>query len=72
MTLEMEDAFARLRNDIRAGRPVNVVTDDVSRLLTGLNEVERTLSLQGLAPAVVGGSRGRQEAKNGYEHDQAF
>lgn len=56
MTLEMEDAFARLRNDIRAGRPVNVVTDDVSRLLTGLNEVERTLSLQGLAPAVVAGS----------------
>jgi high-affinity iron transporter len=56
MTLEMEDAFARLRNDIRAGRPAGAVTDDVSRLLTGLNEVERTLSLQGLAPIVVAGS----------------
>jgi high-affinity iron transporter len=56
MTLEMEDAFARLRNDIRAGLPVAAVTDDVARLQAGLDEVERTLSLQGYAPAVVAGS----------------
>jgi high-affinity iron transporter len=56
MTLEMEDAFARLRNDIRAGLPVAVITDDVARLQTGLNEVERTLSLQGAAPAVAAGT----------------
>lgn len=56
MTLEMEDAFARLRADIRAGLPVSVVTDDVARLQAGLDEVERTLSLQGYAPAVVAGT----------------
>lgn len=56
MTLEMEDAFARLRADIRAGLPVSVVTDDVARLQAGLDEVERVLSLQGYAPAVVAGT----------------
>jgi high-affinity iron transporter len=56
MTLEMEDAFARLRADIRAGLPVGAVTDDVARLQVGLDEVERTLSLEGAAPAVVAGT----------------
>ena len=56
MTLEMEDAFARLRADIRAGLPLAVITDDVARLQAGLDDVERLLSLQGYAPAVVAGT----------------
>ena len=67
MTLEMEDAFARLRNDIRAGRPVSVITDDVSRLQTGLNEVERVLSLSDLAPVVVAGSAFVIVLRTGFE-----
>jgi high-affinity iron transporter len=56
MTLEMEDAFAVMRADIKAGQPVAVVTDDVARLQNGLDDVERTLSLQGYAPLVVAGT----------------
>jgi high-affinity iron transporter len=67
MTLEMEDAFARLRNDIRAARPLSVITDDVSRLLTGMNEVERVLSVQGFAPVVVAGSALVIVLRTGFE-----
>lgn len=67
MTLEMEDAFARLRNDIRAARPAAVITDDVSRLLTGMNEVERVLSVQGFAPLVVAGSALVIVLRTGFE-----
>jgi len=56
MTLEMENAFAVMRADIKAGQPVAVVTDDVARLQNGLDDVERTLSLQGYAPLVVAGT----------------
>ena len=53
MTLEMEDAFAILRADIRTRLPASTVTDDVARLQSGMNDVERTLSLEGSAPVVV-------------------
>ena len=56
MTLEMEDAFAVLRTNIRAGQPVAVITDDVARLQNGLDDVEATLSLQGYAPLFVAGT----------------
>ena len=56
MTLEMEDAFAKMRADIKAGAPVAVVTDDTARLQNGLDDVERTLSLQGYAPLIVAGT----------------
>lgn len=56
MTLEMESAFAVLRADIKAGLPVAVVTDDVARLQNGLDDVERTLSLQGYAPLFTAGT----------------
>jgi high-affinity iron transporter len=53
LTLEMEDAFAVLRNNIRASLPVATITDNVARLQTGMDDVESTLTLQGYAPAVV-------------------
>jgi high-affinity iron transporter len=53
LTLEMEDAFAVLRTNIRAGLPVDQITDNVSRLQNGMDDVERTLSLEGYAPLVV-------------------
>jgi high-affinity iron transporter len=56
LTLEMEDAFARLRTDIRAALPASVITDDVARLQDGMDEVEGTLSMQGYAPVVVAGT----------------
>jgi high-affinity iron transporter len=56
LTLEMEDAFARLRNGIKAGDSPQAVTEMVSRLQTGLNDVERILSLDGVAPLVVVGT----------------
>ena len=56
LTLEMEDAFARLRNGIKAGDSPQTVTEMVSRLLTGLNDVERILSLDGVAPLVIVGT----------------
>jgi len=67
MTLEMEDAFARLRNDIRADRSAEVITDDVSRLLTGMNEVERVLSVEGFAPLVVAGTAFVIVVRTGFE-----
>jgi high-affinity iron transporter len=56
LTLEMEDAFAVLRNNIRAGLPVDQITDNVARLQTGMDDVEKTLSLEGYAPLVVAGT----------------
>ncbi len=56
LTLEMEDAFARLRAGIKASVPVADVTNQITRLQIGMDDVERTISLEGYAPFVVAGT----------------
>ena len=56
LTLEMEDAFAELRGNIRARVPLEDVVRNVARLQLGMQEVERTLTLEGYAPLIVAGT----------------
>ncbi|MBM4407463.1 MAG: hypothetical protein FJ038_02400 [Chloroflexi bacterium] len=56
LTLEMEDAFAELRANIRARVPAEEVVRNVARLQLGMQEVERTLTLEGYAPFIVAGT----------------
>lgn len=67
LTLEMEDAFAELRANIRARVPVEEVVRNVARLQLGMQEVERTLTLEGYAPLIVAGTAFVIVARAGLE-----
>ena len=67
LTLEMEDAFAELRANIRARVSVEEVVRNVARLQLGMQEVERTLTLEGYAPLIVAGTAFVIVARAGLE-----
>lgn len=67
LTLEMEDAFAELRANIRARVPAEEVVRNVARLQLGMQEVERTLTLEGYAPLIVAGTAFVIVARAGLE-----
>lgn len=67
LTLEMEDAFAELRANIRGRVPAEEVVRNVARLQLGMQEVERTLTLEGYAPVIVAGTAFVIVARAGLE-----
>lgn len=67
LTLEMEDAFAELRANIRAQVAAEEVVRNVARLQLGMQEVERTLTLEGYAPFIVAGTAFVIVARAGLE-----
>jgi high-affinity iron transporter len=53
LTLELEEDFANLRNQIEAGTPAETVEATASELMRGLDRVERRLSDPGLAAPLI-------------------
>jgi high-affinity iron transporter len=53
LVLDLEFAFAKLRNDIRDGEPVSTVRADAVTIREGLLDVDRTLADKGIAAPLL-------------------
>ena len=56
LTLQAEEDFASLRSSIQAGAPLDDVREAAARVLSRLDEVERTLSSPGVAAPLLAAS----------------